>query len=56
MKIEIIKPTVAGGKNVNSGDVVDVAVEDYRLLIAFGFGIPFVEKPKLKKKAVTKNV
>lgn len=46
MKVEILRSTVAGGENVNQGDVVNVSDRDGKTLIALG-------KAKLSDKKAT---
>ena len=48
-KFLIIKDTVANGKKVHAGDIVELADNIGNELCAYGKATPYVEKPKAKK-------
>jgi hypothetical protein len=44
MKVKILRNTVAQGKAVNIGEVIDLQQDDARLLIGMGKALPVGEK------------
>lgn len=52
MKILVIKNTVAGGRPVEVGDVIDVSDHDARFLIAIGKAVKAIDQPASIEAAV----